>query len=393
MHGSLPAAAKGALLPDSAPSFASQIAARITELRQQIEARLAPTRGGGELVLIVPGLPGSELGKGGHKLWLDFAAVRGGRLLELAYDPGAPPLEVMGVFDLIYLQIQLRLRLRGYDVAVHPFDWRRPLPELGAELAVRLAAAGRQVHVVAHSMGGLVTRAATILGAPNLGKVILLGTPNHGSFTVVQGIRGRHWLLHLLSAVDAVHSADDLATGAFATWPSVYAQLPAGGDLDLLDPRSWPSLGPRPQLDLLQGAPGVQEWLAGSRGQFHVIAGHGRATVDGVRRGDGGFVYLQSDGGDGWVPTRLARLDDCPCYFAASGHILMPNDEAVIVAVEDLLARGESDLPQAPPPPRALAPTSDRTPPPSPFGGRVGHDITEADVVDALTNLVEPALI
>ena len=43
-------------------------------------------------------------------------------------------------------------------------------------------------------MGGLVARAAIALGAPNLGKVVMLAPPNHGSFSVVQSMRGSHWV-------------------------------------------------------------------------------------------------------------------------------------------------------------------------------------------------------
>jgi hypothetical protein len=376
------------------PPFALQIAARIAELQERVEALATPVAG--PLVLIVPGLPGSELGKDGQKLWVDVAATREGRLLDLAYEAGAPPLDALGAIDLIYLQIQLRLRLSGHEVAVHPFDWRRPLPELGAELAARITAEGRQVHVVAHSVGGLVTRAAILTGAPNLGKVIMLGTPNRGTFTVVQGIRGQHWGLHLLSAVDGRHTAAELAARVFGTWPSVYAQLPVRGEpgaLDLYDPASWPDEGPRPDPDLLRDAPAVQEWLAPSRGQFYLIAGYGLPTVDRVVRGGGGFEYLQTDGGDGWVPVRLATLDGYPTYYARCEHIGMPNDDAIIGAVEDLLARGATDrLPQAlPEPPRDLPSSSDDTVLAPLFGGRLGTEIADGDIITVLADLLPPA--
>ena len=45
----------------------------------------------------------------------------------------------------------------------------------------------------------------------------MLGPPNRGTFTVVQGIRGTHWVLDLLSVIDGRHSAAELATAISAS--------------------------------------------------------------------------------------------------------------------------------------------------------------------------------
>ncbi len=287
------------------------------------------------LVLIVPGLPGTKLGQGGEELWFDVSKARRGGLLNLAYQPGATPLDTLGVFNSVYGQLDVRLRFSGFDVAVHAFDWRRPLAELGDELAARVAAAPGEVHVVAHSMGGLVARAAIHRGAPNLRKVIMLGTPNHGTFAVVQGIRGAHWMLHAVSALDAQHTAAELAARVFSTWPSIYPQIPvpaADGDVDLRRLASWPA-GPGPRPELLEATSSVDAWRA-TEGDFHVIAGYGVSTVLRVVPHGSGFEYVQSDGGDGWVSTGRARLEGRPCHYVECGHLAMPNHNDVIEAVD-----------------------------------------------------------
>ncbi len=364
------------------PSIASQILGRVTGLvAELVGAPPAPT---GELVLILPGFGASELAARGRKLWFDLEATREGRLVELAYDPEAPPFDPVDTFNLVYGQLKLRLELRGHEVAFHPFDWRRPFDELGSELARFVAMAGRKVHLVGHSMGALVARAATLQGAADLGKVILLGPPNQGTFTVVQGIRGTHWVLHLLSIVSGKNSPDELATEAFATWPSVYPQLPAGGTIDLLDPDNWPEGLRRPRRDLLEAAHGVQEWLAGSRGDIAVIGGYGVPTVVGVERSASGFDYLHTDGGDGWIPTGRVVLGDHPCYFTACEHLTMANDQRVIAAVLALVEGGTPELPRQPPEARELGRSSDDTAPPVPFGGRSGAEVTHEDILEAL---------
>ena len=379
-------------MPDAADIFSV-----VKQLAERVRAQVAPPSG--PRVLLLPALGASYLGHRGSPhddvVWIDLHGVRAGRLLELAYD--GPQLEALGVFEAIYLQMILRLRLAGYDVATHPFDWRRPVRSLGEELSARIRAEGREVHLVTHSLGGLVARAAAVLGTPNLGKVIMMGPPNRGSLAAVQGIRGSHWVLRGLAALEGRRSAVELSEETFSTWPSTYAQLPeraAAIGFDLYDPDQWPADGPGPRRDLLLGASAVQTWLAEATGQFHVIAGHGFPTAKQLEIRDGSFHYHRSSGGDGFVPTSSARLEGHPCYYAHSAHIGMPNHNAVIGAVEDLLAGGTTDhLSQEATPPTPCPPLADTDVSEPPFQGRRGDGIGASDVraaLDELTGLVVP---
>lgn len=56
------------------------------------------------------------------------------------------------------------------------------LADFVAETSAAFTATDQPVHVVAHSMGGLVTRSFLHRHRPKtLGRVVMLGTPNHGS--------------------------------------------------------------------------------------------------------------------------------------------------------------------------------------------------------------------
>jgi pimeloyl-ACP methyl ester carboxylesterase len=376
-----------------AEHFGEELFARLRGLAESLGAR--PASASSPRVLIVPGLPGTTLGRRGaivdDTIWFTLESVVAGRLLELAVHPGMPRLEPLEALPSIYLQLKLRLQLAGYDVELHPYDWRMSLDQLGAELAARLAREDREVHLVGHSFGGLVSRAAIAMGAPNVGKVVMLGTPNHGLFSVVQGIRGNHWMLRALSAFDPSHTAHELAEKAFSTFPAVYEQLPSRrkfGDVDLYDPATWPETGPAPRRDLLLRAPAVQDRIASARGTFTVIAGYGYPTIDGIERTDRGFRYHRSTDGDGWVAASLAVLDEAPRYYVAAPHIGMPNDELVLSAVEDLLeGAGTDKLPEVRPAAARLRDHHDDEPLPPRFGGRRGLELTAEDLQEVLGQL------
>ena len=77
---------------------------------------------------------------------------------------------------------------------------RYALGELAAIIHPQVQAAaarGRRIHFVGHSMGGLLIRAYIHAHRPeNLGRVVMLGTPNRGSEVAdfLQGMKPYQWL-------------------------------------------------------------------------------------------------------------------------------------------------------------------------------------------------------
>src|SRR5262245_17677067 len=173
---------------------------------------------GGPRVLVLPGLMGSKLGRRrsllpDDVLWIDPFDVVVGGLTKLAL-PGSSAIEPLGVLALAYLKLKLRLRIAGFDADFHPYDWRRGIDELGRELMERIRKdPARQVHVVAHSMGGLVTRAglaAVPAVGEKLGRFVMLGTPNFGSFVPVQALRGTYPVLSAVALLDLKHGPEEI---------------------------------------------------------------------------------------------------------------------------------------------------------------------------------------
>jgi pimeloyl-ACP methyl ester carboxylesterase len=303
-------------------------------------------------VLIVPGILGSQLGLARRRplpndvLWLDPIDIQVGRLALLGLDSGAPIIP-LGVVLYSHLKLRLRLRAAGFGVSLHDYDWRLGIEESSAALAARLREHGeRRLAIVAHSMGGLVSRSALALpGTQHVERVVLLGTPNLGSFAPVQALRGTYAVVRKVARLDAATSAEHLAEQVFNSFPSLYQMVPVarGDGADLLDAAAWPVLGPALRRPLLERARRFRASLTAPDERFVAIAGVGQETVTAAAKGRDGFVYTITRHGDGTVPADSAALDDACTYFTTAAHSDLTRDAQVGAAIVELLRTGTTN--------------------------------------------------
>jgi pimeloyl-ACP methyl ester carboxylesterase len=312
-------------------------------------------RSGAPPVLIVPGMMGSRLccakrgsarpGRAAKLLWIDPLCIAAGRLKDLML-PSVKSIRPMGVLLFSYAKLKLKLEIEGFDAKFFPYDWRLGIDELGSALASYIASEGRPVVLIAHSMGGLIARIATDqLPRRDVVKLIMLGTPNRGSFAPVQALRGTYPFVRKLARLDRRHSPEYLAAQVFCTFPGLYHMLPATQGpsmLDLLDPRSWPGKELKPQPHLLRQAAAARERLAAPDARMTHIVGVNRETVVTVRRQPRGFEYGSSVNGDGTVPVAMALVPGLKSYFIDESHGNLANNPAVIRAIIDLMQRGST---------------------------------------------------
>jgi pimeloyl-ACP methyl ester carboxylesterase len=305
-------------------------------------------------VLVVPGIMGSQLGlKRAAPLphdivWLDPIDIQLGRLASLRL-PGVAPIVPLGVVMFSYLRLKLYLRAHGFAAEFHDYDWRLPVAQLGTALAERVRAAGSRVAIVAHSMGGLLTRVAlAAAGTGHVERVVLLGTPHCGSFAAVQAMRGTYAVVRKVARLITRASAESLAGEVFSSFPSLYDMLPSGADepaIDLFDPGAWPTTGPQPRPELMRAARAARQQLAPADPRFTNIVGVDQETVTSVTRRDDDFVYTLTRHGDGTVPAASAALPQARCAYARVAHSNLTRDPQVCAAVVDLLRGGATRLP------------------------------------------------
>lgn len=204
----------------------------------------ALSRGAGlaPLLFFLPGIMGSRLEADGDPIWLEPLRLAGGGLKRIAMVSKAE-VSTDGLVDLAYGNLSRYLR-RSHQVEEHPYDWRKPLAELGEAFARRLDQAlddhpDMPVRILAHSMGGLVVRAA-LAARPGLwdkfvardgNRLVMLGTPNKGSHLFVETLLGQSDTIRTLARLDLAHDLQDILD-IVAAFPGALQLLPAPGFVD-----------------------------------------------------------------------------------------------------------------------------------------------------------------
>jgi hypothetical protein len=165
-------------------------------------------------------------------------------------------------------------------------------------------------------------------------RIVLMGTPNSGSYAPVQALRGVYAVVRKIARLAQNQTSEWLAAEVFNTFPSLYHLLPA----DFLDKAAWPQSGPIVDRTLLAAAGRLV--LAEPDERFAVIVGTGQETVTRVTRRKDELVYTITRQGDGTVPADRAELKGARTYYTSVAHSELTRDPAVAQSVADLLRNG-----------------------------------------------------
>lgn len=204
-------------------------------------------------VLVLPGILGSHLKVDGKRVWLSLHFFN--ILDRLKWDPQTVARVVPdGPIGMSYEDLIDHLA-DSHEVIPFSFDWRRPIEDEARRLAREVDAAlmarnktQQPVRILAHSMGGLVARAMR-LEQPEIwnrmmsrsgARILMLGTPNGGSFAPMQVLSGDDTFGNLLGVFGSLFD-DHGARQLIAEMPGLL-QLQAelvGGSHDLDREDGW----------------------------------------------------------------------------------------------------------------------------------------------------------
>jgi triacylglycerol esterase/lipase EstA (alpha/beta hydrolase family) len=341
-------------------------------------------------VFVLPGILGSNLKADGHRIWLGLRLIGG--LDRLAYqEGGADGVLPDGPISLVYGKLIEHLAAT-HEVRPFAFDWRRPIEEEAQRLAeaVEAALAERQatrqpVRIIAHSMGGLVARTMQIVApktwermmAHEGARLVMLGTPNGGSYAPMQVLSGDDTFGNALAAFGSP-LADRRARMLMAGMPGLlqlqaglrekgldksgtWAQL-AADDYQRVQANNWWHRHAGEALDaayewgvpsdaVLAQAVALREKLDDQRdnvlprwaAKLLLVVGRAKSTpVDYRVDEQDGFVYLNASDGDGRVPLASALLPGVRTWRLDEEHGSLPSAKDAFAAFTDLLAEGST---------------------------------------------------
>jgi len=324
------------------------------------------------VVYVVPGIMGSHLAADGDRIWLNILELAVGGMANLQISaPNIKPVAPMasGYARLIdYLSAT-------HEVIPFPYDWRKSILEaaqrLGDELAQKFKETDQPIRIVAHSMGGLVTRAMFEL-CPDVWtefknrdgcRLLLLGTPHQGSYAIARLLMGQERTLKFLELLDLRHSRKDILQWILQ-YPGVLELLPSDDvETDYFSVQLWDELHqlageklPLPQKDDLENAKDFSNTLMRSpvdSEKMAYVAGWAPNTPCGIRKTDDhGKIdvhFVGTDEGDGRVPWSTGIPEGVPTWYMEAVHGDLANHAEDFPALYELLVTGQTQrLPQTP---------------------------------------------
>lgn len=380
-------------LTDAAPlALAEWITPALPDDREAVRPPEAPSLARGvapesaPLLVFLPGIMGSKLNADGARVWLAPQRLALGGISQIAMNTKAK-VTVDGLIGMAYGDLYAHLG-RTHVLECFDYDWRQPILDLGKALARRLRErvpdpSKRPVHILAHSMGGLVVRAAfaqdetlwqDIAAHPD-SALLMLGTPNRGSHLFVETLLGQSDTIRTLAGFDQHHRLQQILD-IVAAFPGAVQLLPAPGFIDTGDIQqhayyersTWDALaavnddfwfgkqlGGKPSEKRLADAKTFwnmvsdTRWVGTATDRIAYVFGQRDNTPCGIlKQVDGagnaiGIVLRGTPDGDGsvtWASGRLAGLPDERQWLMPADHMGLTSTPEFFDDITALLTGG-----------------------------------------------------
>ena len=383
-------------------------------------------------VVVLHGIMGSNLKAGDVRVWFRLGRIVVGDFPKLAFgQAGVTPDGLIGrAYDRL-----LDTLAATHEVIPFAYDWRAPIEDASRQLERVVSAAldarksSRQpVRIVAHSMGGLVTRALQwqapqtwerMMSNPGA-RILMLGVPNQGSMTPAAVLTGRDAFVNMLEGVDLVHGPKEFLAVA-AGFPGFLQLLACAEDStqDWYSAAAWEALlsidKARPEMDFSGESPRPimrRDWTAPTQAvldsarafqrklaqqdlkpyadRIHIVHGCARETPVRAAQVDGAFEFECVAEGDGRVTWKAGRIPEVKTseWYVDAAHGDLADAEDAFIGYVQLLRDGTTLNLATTPPKRGFFRSADGSAAAPDARSRYGFAIarfpaTEEELVDA----------
>ncbi|MBK8501049.1 MAG: CHAT domain-containing protein [Saprospiraceae bacterium] len=320
------------------------------------------------IVLLLPGIMGSNLHVAGDKIWADFGRIGKGDIKK-KLKADASGVTAGSIIGKYYSSLVNEL-IKTYDVSVFPFDWRlsvsgpaQNLKDLINDLSTKF---NQPIKIIAHSMGGLVVRQMMINHPDDWTRYIdrdgstfmMLGTPWLGSHLIMEVLTGHSRRVNQLAVLDIPNTKRNLMD-VFANYPGVYELLPVNEEA-FASPQFWNDLNQKynnvditiPEQRLNDFKIFKAKVTSGNNFNFKnvvYIAGKSEGTTfrsETKKSIFGTYLrYLKTPEGDGSVTWELGipkKLPESQIYYTFTGHGDLANDAKLFPGIVEILKNGST---------------------------------------------------
>jgi len=346
------------------------------------------------IVVLLPGIMGSNLEILKKEIWLQYGRILTGGLTRLEYEPQSK-VKATSVVKTSYGKLHDWLSNK-YDVVVFPFDWRKPLPDSAAvfnDKIKELLTINQPIKIIGHSMGGVLVRDFIIqhdktwksLNNSEGFKLVFLGSPLGGSHRILTVLFGEDAIINKLAKLDLFHTKKRLLD-MFSKFPGILGLLPLTTDKgeDYASMTTWKNISavfgeknwPLPSTRDLNNFKKYRDNVLANRDAIDYtnmiyIAGKDKVTPCGYYfdeippKQELRFLYTsEGDQSVSWklgIPEQLK--DQKTVYYTKVSHGALAKDPDIFDGIEEILTTGSTRLLSKNPPADRGATTVFRTEP------------------------------
>lgn len=325
------------------------------------------------IVILLPGIMGSNLSVKDSLVWVNYIKMFGGRLEDLDIS-NSSNIKALSLIKTSYKKLVDHLN-RDYDVVTYAFDWRLQLNTIALDFEKKvkeLMAYGQPIKIIGHSMGGVLVRDFMVtcpdtwqeLNASPDFRLLFLGSPLGGSYRIPAVLFGQDDIIQKLSMIDIRHTKAELIN-IFAKFPGILSLLPLSleADHDFADAKTWnymatakdkwPLPGKQDLMDFGKYRSGIlsaQQTIDYSNAVY--IAGKDKSTpcdyrIEETPRGKELVILCTAEGDQSvtWesgIPKKM--IENNAVYYVNATHGGLANTPDIFAAIDELLVKGSTNL-------------------------------------------------